>query len=45
LPTWDEALDQLDEQLDADPTQDAEHVARIGDQANMQGVLAGSARD
>jgi hypothetical protein len=44
LTTWDEALDELDQQLDADPDQGAEHVARFGDQANLQGVLAGTAQ-
>lgn len=34
LPTWDEALDQLDEE----PL----HVIRFGDQVDVQGVLAGS---
>ncbi|WP_431897221.1 replication initiator [Nonomuraea sp. bgisy101] len=33
LPTWDQALDDLEEPL---------HVLRFGDQADVQGVLAGS---
>ncbi|MFI7468122.1 replication initiator [Nonomuraea sp. NPDC049646] len=36
LPTWDEALDALDD--DADPL----HVIRFGDQVDVQGVLAGT---
>jgi hypothetical protein len=36
LPTWDEALDDLDE--DAEPL----HVIRFGDQVDVQGVLAGT---
>jgi hypothetical protein len=44
LPTWEEALDQLDQALDEDPERGPEHVVRFGDQANLQGVLAGSAR-
>jgi hypothetical protein len=36
LPTWDEALDDLDDQ--AEPV----HVARFGVQVDAQGVLAGS---
>ncbi|MGH3447521.1 MAG: replication initiator, partial [Nocardioidaceae bacterium] len=37
LPTWDEALDALDEQ-DAGPA----HVLRFGSQLDMAGLLAGS---
>src|SRR5262249_8878274 len=44
LPTWDDALNRLDEQLDADPDRRPEHVVRFGDQANLQGVLAGTAQ-
>ncbi|MGN9841605.1 replication initiator [Nonomuraea sp. H19] len=36
LPTWDEALDALDE--DAEPL----HVIRFGEQVDVQGVLAGT---
>jgi hypothetical protein len=42
LSTWDEALDDLDEQLDAHPEQGPEHVVRFGEQVNLQGVLAGT---
>ncbi|MFI7643158.1 replication initiator [Nonomuraea sp. NPDC049400] len=38
LPTWYEALDQLD----ADPAAEPLHVVRFGDQVNVQGVLAGT---
>ncbi|MFI6882831.1 replication initiator [Streptosporangium canum] len=38
LPTWDEALDQLDQDDDAEPL----HVIRFGDQTDVQGVLAGT---
>src|SRR5690606_22104328 len=38
LPTWDEALDQLDAEPDAEPA----HVVRFGRQLDMQGIIAGS---
>ncbi|WP_204076645.1 replication initiator [Planotetraspora phitsanulokensis] len=38
LPTWDEALDQLGQDNDAEPL----HVVRFGDQVDVQGVLAGT---
>lgn len=38
LPTWDDALDDLD----ADPAARPMHVARFGRQIDMQGLLAGS---
>ncbi|GAA3085970.1 replication initiator [Streptosporangium carneum] len=38
LPTWDEALDRLDQDDDAEPL----HVIRFGDQVDVQGVLAGT---
>ncbi|MEU4540590.1 replication initiator [Streptosporangium sp. NPDC023825] len=38
LPTWDEALDQLDADEAAEPL----HVVRFGAQADVQGVLVGS---
>ncbi|GII04238.1 helitron helicase-like domain-containing protein [Planobispora takensis] len=38
LPTWEEALDQLDADQDAEPL----HVVRFGDQVDVQGVLAGT---
>ncbi|WP_203433028.1 replication initiator [Jiangella asiatica] len=38
LPTWDEALDDLDSDTDAEPV----HVLRFGRQVDMQGILAGT---
>jgi len=38
LPTWDEALDAIDADPDAQPA----HVVRFGDQDDIQGLLAGS---
>jgi hypothetical protein len=38
LPTWDEALDQVD----ADPNAEPVHVARFGPQLHAQGVLGGT---
>ncbi|MGH3503677.1 MAG: replication initiator, partial [Nocardioidaceae bacterium] len=38
LPTWGQALDQLD----ADETASPAHVARFGKQSDMQGLIAGS---
>ena len=38
LPTWDEALDELD----ADPNAEPLHVVRFGPQIDAQGVIAGS---
>jgi hypothetical protein len=42
LPTWEQALNTLDTDLDTDPGRGPEHVVRFGDQVNMQGVLAGT---
>ena len=36
LPTWDEALDQLDENENAGPA----HVVRFGRQVDLQGIIA-----
>jgi hypothetical protein len=44
LPTWAEAIDALDEQLEADPTRGPEHVVRFGAQRDLQGVIAGTQR-
>jgi hypothetical protein len=44
LPTWDEAIDALDAELEADPDRGPEHVVRFGAQANLQGVIAGTQR-
>jgi hypothetical protein len=38
LPTWDEALDQIDSDMDSEPA----HVVRFGDQDDLQGLLAGT---
>ncbi|MDR8407806.1 helitron helicase-like domain-containing protein [Nonomuraea sp. 3-1Str] len=38
LPTWDEALDQLDADQDAEPL----HIIRFGEQIDVKGVLAGT---
>ncbi|MEV4373697.1 replication initiator [Nonomuraea sp. NPDC049637] len=38
MPTWDEALDQLDTDETAEPL----HVIRFGTQVDVQGVLAGT---
>jgi hypothetical protein len=38
LPTWDEALDALEADPDAEPA----HVVRFGDQDNIQGLTAGT---
>ncbi len=38
LPTWEEALDDLDTDDDLEP----QHVVRFGTQSDIQGLLAGS---
>jgi hypothetical protein len=38
LPTWDQALDHLDAEEHAEPM----HVLRFGEQADLQGILAGT---
>ena len=38
LPTWDEALDQIDADTDSEPA----HVVRFGEQDDLQGLLAGT---
>ncbi|UWP87672.1 replication initiation protein [Dactylosporangium fulvum] len=38
LPTWDDALDQVDADPDAEPV----HVARFGPQVHAEGVLGGT---
>ncbi|NED95847.1 replication initiation protein [Phytoactinopolyspora alkaliphila] len=38
LPTWDDALDQLDAEVDPEPA----HVVRFGTQIDMQGILVGT---
>jgi hypothetical protein len=42
LPTWERALDALDEELDADPAQRPAHVVRFGTQLDLQGIIATS---
>jgi hypothetical protein len=42
LPTWDQALDDLDAGLDDDPDRGPEYVIRFGDQVDIQGVLGGT---
>jgi hypothetical protein len=41
LPTWIEAMAQLDDELDADPDRQPEHVIRFGQQVKPEGVLGG----
>ena len=38
LPIWDEALDQIDADMDSEPA----HVVRFGEQDDLQGLLAGT---
>jgi hypothetical protein len=44
LPTWEQAIDALDAELEADPTRGPEHVVRFGAQSDLQGVIAGTQR-
>ncbi len=44
LPTWDEAMDALDERLDTNPDTQPEHVIRFGPQVDVKGVLVGTAQ-
>ena len=37
LPTWEQALDDLDDQLDADPTMEPAHVVRFGCRPTISG--------
>lgn len=39
LPTWQQALDRLDAELDADPAIRPAHVVRFGKQLDMQGII------
>ncbi len=43
LPIWEEAMDDLDAQLDADPGQPAAHTMRFGQQTDVKGILGTSA--
>src|SRR5690625_4189108 len=40
LPTWDEALDEIDAACEADPATRPAHVVRLGTQIDYQGLLA-----
>jgi hypothetical protein len=42
LPTWRQALDELEGTLDNDPDREPEYVVRFGEQADIQGVLGGT---
>jgi hypothetical protein len=42
LKTWAEAMAELDDELDTNPTREPEYVARFGAQVKADGVLAGS---
>jgi hypothetical protein len=42
LPTWAEAMTQLDDELDADPDREAEYVIRFGEQVKPEGVIGGT---
>lgn len=42
LPTWEEALDEVDAQLDADPSHQPAHVLRLGAQVDVKGLIAPS---
>jgi hypothetical protein len=44
LPTWVEAMDALDDALDADPDREPEHVVQFGVQVDARGVLGGTAQ-
>jgi hypothetical protein len=44
LPTWVEAMDALDDALDADPDREPEHVVQFGVQVDARGVLGGAAQ-
>jgi hypothetical protein len=43
LPTWEQALDALDDQLDEDPEAVPAHLLRFGVQLDLQGLIATSA--
>lgn len=42
LPTWVDALDRLDDQLEHDPAARPAHVVRLGAQLDLQGIMATS---
>jgi hypothetical protein len=42
LRSWEEAMAELDNQLEADPDREPEHVVRFGAQFHAEGVLAGT---
>jgi hypothetical protein len=39
LPTWQQALDRLDAELDVDPAMRPAHVVRFGKQLDIQGII------
>ena len=43
LPTWEEAMDDLDAQLDADPGRRRAHTMRFGRQTDVKGILGTTA--
>jgi hypothetical protein len=42
LPTWDDALARLDDELEADPARQPAHVVRFGAQVDVKGIIAPS---
>jgi hypothetical protein len=44
LRSWQDALDDLDDELDDDAERGPEHVVRFGEQMKLQGVLGGTAQ-
>ncbi|HEY8722095.1 replication initiator [Pengzhenrongella sp.] len=42
LPTWAQALAQLDDELEADPSTRPAHVVRFGTQVDVKGIIAPS---
>src|SRR3954447_19849553 len=42
LPTWDDALARLDDELEADPATKPAHVVRFGAQVDVKGIIAPS---
>lgn len=44
LPTWEESMDKLDAQLEAEPATPPAHVVRFGKQADYKWLIVGSPR-
>lgn len=44
LATWEESMDELDAQLEADPSTEPAHVVRFGKQADYKWFIPGSSR-